>query len=38
MHHELASDGFGHGTASSLFIDILKKPEFWQSNMQKTFE
>jgi UDP-N-acetylglucosamine 2-epimerase (hydrolysing) len=38
MHHELASDGFGQGTASSLFIDILKKPEFWQSNMQKSFE
>jgi UDP-N-acetylglucosamine 2-epimerase (hydrolysing) len=38
MHRELASDGFGHGAASTLFIDILKKPEFWQSNMQKSFE
>lgn len=38
MHRELASDGFGHGTASSLFIEILERREFWQSNMQKSFQ
>jgi UDP-N-acetylglucosamine 2-epimerase (hydrolysing) len=38
MHRELANNGFGHGAASSLFIEILEKPEFWQSNMQKSFE
>jgi UDP-N-acetylglucosamine 2-epimerase (hydrolysing) len=37
MRREEKCDGFGSGSASSLFLDVIMKPVFWQSTMQKMF-
>jgi UDP-N-acetylglucosamine 2-epimerase (hydrolysing) len=37
MKRENECDGFGRGTASSLFVDIVKSSAFWQSTLQKVF-
>jgi len=32
-----ASDGFGRGAASDLFVQVISALDFWKSTMQKTF-
>lgn len=37
MKRHSECDGFGRGTASSMFVEIIKTSGFWQSTMQKIF-
>lgn len=34
---ECSNDGFGRGSASSLFVEIIRTSDFWKATMQKGF-